>query len=65
MKAQIKVLQGHKVLWTAVVTASPKAYENKIDPNEEFLEDLFNIERYVNTQGAYRMHVSDVEARNG
>lgn len=58
MKAKIKILRGRTVLFSGTVEMNKKAYENEIDPTEAFAEDLFNVERYINEQGAYRCHTA-------
>lgn len=61
MKAKLEVRQGRDLLFTAIVTRNDKGYEDRMDAGETFREDLYNIERYINTQGAYRCHVSEVD----
>lgn len=61
-KAKIKVYQGRDLLMTAVVTMNEKAksYKDRPFPEEEFSQDIFNLERYINSQGSYRCHTEIV-----
>ena len=61
MKATITILRGTDKIITGTLVARTKHYADEVRPNEAFAEDLINIERYINTQGAYRCHIETTE----
>lgn len=61
MKAKITIRRGRQVLFSGVVESDKRAYVNTYRPIEVFLGDLFNIELYINAQGAYRCHIEECD----
>lgn len=56
IKAKIIIKRGNKTLFIGEVKSLPQKYET-YHADKDRMEDLFNIERFINTQGAYRCHI--------
>jgi hypothetical protein len=56
IKAKITIKQGPVTLFTGELNSHDPKHPG-FDDDEDKMEDLFNIERYINTQGAYRCHI--------
>lgn len=58
IKAKFKIMRGRETLFTGIIEAEDAKFESD---EKQRIEDLFNIERCVNQQGAYRMHAEIIE----
>lgn len=56
IKAKVTIKQGNKLVAEGILIC-PVAGGGHTYDQDKVLEDLFNIERYINTQGAYRCHI--------
>lgn len=57
LKAKFTVRDGTKILLRGTLESSPYDWLDE-SAKRERLEAMLNIERYINTQGSYRMHIS-------
>lgn len=62
-RVRMRIFSGRKLLFDGILNAKHPKQVQDSGTRDAILEDSFNIERYINTQGAYRCHVEWVESK--
>jgi hypothetical protein len=62
IRVQLKIMRGKDTLFTGELK-SRDLKDVPFNENDDRIDDIFNIERYINEQGAYRCHVEIVEEK--